>query len=264
MNDGMTGDILRLERRRAVVVLTLQRPQRLNALDNALVSALGEAFAGFEADESLRVIVITGEGRAFSAGADITELAALTGPHAFSAHVKAITDVYRRLQQLRQPSIAAINGLALGGGLELALACDLRIAARSAQLGVPEVKLGLLPAAGGSQRLARFLPPAIAKQMLLTGDPISAQTALDHGLVNEVVEDERVLDSALRLAGRLAEGPPLAMAAAKRLIDEGAPMDLETAILLERETISLLFATDDCTEGTRAFLEKRRPRFSGH
>jgi len=259
----MTAEVLHLERLDGVALLTLDRPERLNALNGALISALEAAVAGFERDPGIRVVVLTGAGRAFCAGADITELEALAGAHAFARHVEAITDAFRRLQHLPQPSIAAINGLALGGGLELALACDLRIAARSARLGVPEVKLGLLPAAGGSQRLGRFLPAAIAKHMLLTGDPITAEIALAHGLVNELVENGEALAAAMRLAVRLAQGPPLALAAAKRLVDEGAPMDLDAGIVLERETISLLFATDDRAEGIRAFLEKRQPSFGG-
>lgn len=254
---------LKVERRGAIAVLTFNRPERLNALNEQVIGALAEALAGFERDRSVRVLVLTGAGRAFCAGADITELHRLKGPHAFAEHVKAITDALRRLQRLSQPSIAAINGLALGGGLEVALACDLRIAARSARLGVPEVKLGLLPAAGGSQRLARFLPPAIAKHMLLTGDPISTEVALAHGLINEVVDEGSALDAALSLGERLAAGPPLALAAAKRLVDDGAVMDLEAGIVLEREAISMLFATEDRAEGIRAFLEKRSPGFKG-
>lgn len=254
---------LKVERRAAIAVLTLDRPDRLNALNEQMVGELDRALASFERDRSVRVLVLTGAGRAFCAGADITELDHLSGPHAFAEHVEAITDSLRRLQRLPQPSIAAINGLALGGGLEVALACDLRIAARSARLGVPEVKLGLLPAAGGSQRLTRFLPPAIAKHMLLTGDPISAEVALAHGLVNEVVDDGSALDAALPLAKRLAAGPPLALAAAKRLVDNGGGLDLEAGIVLERETISMLFATEDRSEGIRAFLEKRSPGFKG-
>ena len=254
---------LRVERQNEIAVLTFDRPDRLNALNEAVIAELDLALAGFERDRSVRVLVLTGAGRAFSAGADITELDRLSGPQAFAEHVKAITDALRRLQRLPQPSIAAINGLALGGGLEVALACDLRIAARSARLGVPEVKLGLLPAAGGSQRLARFLPPAIAKRMLLTGDPISTEVALAHGLINEVVDDGSALDAALSLAERLAAGPPLALAAAKRLVDHGVAMDLEAGMVLEREAISMLFATEDRAEGIRAFLEKRSPGFKG-
>jgi enoyl-CoA hydratase len=256
------SEVLTVERRGRVALAVLDRPDRLNALNVELVGRL-QALAGeLEADAATRVLVVTGAGRAFCAGADIAELDALDGPLAFSRHVRRMTDALGRLHRLPQPTVAAINGLALGGGLELALACDLRLATREATLGVPEVKLGLLPAAGGSQRLARFLPPAIAKHLLMTGDPISAEVALAHGLINEVV-DGGVLDAALALAARLAVGPPLALAAAKRLVDEGGQMGLEGGIVFERETISTLFGTEDRREGTRAFLEKRTPTFEG-
>jgi enoyl-CoA hydratase len=177
--------------------------------------------------------------------------------------LQQFTDTYDRLARLTKPSIAAVNGLAFGGGLELALACDLRVVARGARLGVPEIKLGLLPGAGGTQRLARLLPAAVTKHMLMTGDPISAEEAHRLGLVNEVVDDGTALAAAERLAERLATGPPLALAAAKRLVDIGGPMALEGGIALERETVSLLFATEDRAEGVAAFMEKRAPHFQG-
>ena len=159
--------------------------------------------------------------------------------------------------------MAALHGVALGGGLELALACDLRVADDTARLGVPEIKLGLLPGAGGTARLPRLLPKAIAKQMLLTGAPLSAADAHRLGLVNEVVPAGGALDAALALAASLSSLPPLALAAAKRLVDEGAAMPLRSAITLERETVAMLFGTEDRVEGVRAFLEKREPTFQG-
>ena len=179
----------------------------------------------------------------------------------FARFVKGLTDAYDRLAACPVPSIAAINGLAFGGGLELALACDLRVAHPNARLGVPEVKLGLLPAAGGSQRLARMLPAAVAKHMLFTGAYLSPEDAVRFGLVNAIAED--VLQAAMELARALVAGPPRALAAAKHLVDAGAEMPLSAGITLERERVSALFDTDDRVEGIRAFLDKRAPRFTG-
>ncbi len=257
------SDVVHYDQRDAVVVLTLDRPGRLNAIGADTLRSLRAVADRIDGDPSIRAVVVTGAGKAFSAGADITELDALDGPLAMSAFLQQFNDTYDRLARLTKPSIAAVNGLAFGGGLELALACDLRIVARGARLGVPEIKLGLLPGAGGTQRLARLLPAAVTKHMLMTGDPISAEDAHRLGLVNEVVDDGTALAAAERLAERLATGPPLALAAAKRLVDIGGPMALEGGIALERETVSLLFATEDRAEGVAAFLEKRAPQFQG-
>ena len=171
--------------------------------------------------------------------------------------------MFGALSRCPKPSVAAIHGVAFGGGLELALACDLRVADDGARLGVPEIKLGLLPGAAGTARLPRLLPPAVAKQLLLTGEPLSAADAARHGLVNEVVPAGGALDAALALAGRLAALAPLALAAAKRLVDDSAGVPLDAAVLLERETVSMLFGTSDRVEGVRAFLDKRPARFVG-
>jgi enoyl-CoA hydratase len=255
--------MVRYEQRDAVVVLTLDRPGRLNAIGHDTLTEVNEALTRIEADPGARVVIVTGAGKAFSAGADITELDALDGPQDMSRFLKYFTDTYDRLSRLAKPSIAAVNGMAFGGGLELALACDLRVVARGARLGMPEIKLGLLPGAGGSQRLTRLLPAPVAKQLLLTGEPISADDAHRLGLVNQVVDDGTALDAAEQLAGRLAAGPPLALAAAKRLVDLGGPMALDAGIAFERETVAMLFGTEDRSEGVAAFLEKRASHFRG-
>jgi enoyl-CoA hydratase len=230
------------ERRDAVAVLTLRRPDQ---------------------HTDVRALVVTGEGKAFSAGADIKEFRALDGPMAFRGFIEDLERTLRRIAQLPQPSVAAINGMAFGGGLELAMACDLRVADPAAKLGVPEIKLGLLPGAGGTQRLPRLVPAAVATQMILTGDPVTADDALRIGLVNEVTESGGALARALDLASSLATGAPLALAAAKRLRDRAGSLPLDAALELERETVALLFATEDRVEGTAAFVEKRPPRFRG-
>ena len=260
--DGLAaGPVLRAERRGAVALFTFDRPGRLNALGSDSAHLLHQALDEVAADPSVRIIVVTGAGRAFCAGADISEMAAMTGPEQFTAFVQRLTEGLDRLAAAPQPSIAAINGLALGGGFELALACDLRIASATAKLGVPEILLGVLPGAAGTQRLARQLPAAVAKHLIMTGDPITAEQALAFGLVNAVVEDP--LAEALVLAERLAAGPPRALAAAKRLVDVGGGLPLAAGIILERETVTNLFATADRSEGMNAFLEKRPPQFEG-
>lgn len=253
--------VLRFERRDHVALLTLDRPERLNAIGSDTVAQLHQHLDAIEADADLRAIVITGEGRAFSAGADISELDTLQHGADFGRFVKGLTDAYDRLEASPVPSIAAINGMAFGGGCELALACDLRLAAPGARLGVPEIKLGLLPAAGGSQRLTRLLPAAVVTHMLMTGAPIDTATALQFGLINAVHDD--VVAAALELATSLAAGPPLALAAAKRLVQEGGALPFAASIDLEREVVSALFDTADRVEGLTAFREKRQPKFEG-
>jgi enoyl-CoA hydratase len=257
------GPVLRCEIDDAVAVLTLDRPGRLNAIGSDTVALLHDSLDLIESDPTVRVVVVAGEGRAFSAGADITELDRLQSAHDFARFVRSLTDSFGRLARLPQPSIAAVDGLALGGGFELALACDLRIAGDGARFGAPEVKLGLLPAAAGTQRLARLLPAAIAKYLLMTGAPLGADDALRWGLVNRVVPAGEALAAALELARTLATGPPKALAAAKRLVTEGVELPFDTAVGLERDAVAMLFTTADRHEGVAAFLEKRQPAFTG-
>src|SRR3954454_983831 len=255
------SSILRHECRGRVALLTLDRPERLNAIGSDTVALLHQELDRVDADTETRAIVITGEGRAFSAGADIAELDTLETGADFARFVTGLTDVFGRLAACPTPSIAAINGIAFGGGCELALACDLRVASSSARLGVPEVKLGLLPGASGTQRLARLVPAAVVKHLLMTGTALGADRALELGLINSIADD--VIGEALALAAALADGPPLALAAAKRLVDEGVELPFTEAVLLERQTVSGLFDTDDRREGIAAFNAKRAPSFSG-
>ncbi|WP_461061832.1 enoyl-CoA hydratase/isomerase family protein [Streptomyces pseudoechinosporeus] len=255
--------VLRVEVRDRVAVFTLDRPERLNAIGSETVRLLRDALADVREDDSVRALVLAGAGRAFSAGADLGEMETFTTPGQFRAFVGRLTDAYALLENFPKPSVAAVHGFAFGGGLELALACDLRVAERGARLGLPEMKLGVLPGAGGTQRLPRLVPPAIAKQMILTGEPIDAERAYALGLVNELAEPGEALKAAETLAARLASGAPLALAAGKRLIDHGLGMDLETAIAYERETVSVLFCTEDRAEGLKAFRERRPGEFRG-
>ncbi|MFF7888216.1 enoyl-CoA hydratase/isomerase family protein [Streptomyces sp. NPDC020794] len=255
--------MLRVELRDHIAVLTLDRPERLNAIGSATADRLTLALNELRDNDDVRALVVAGAGRAFSAGADIGEIESFTAPPQFHSFVQRLTDAYALLEDFPKPSVAAVHGFAFGGGLELALACDLRVAERGARLGLPEMKLGVLPGAGGTQRLPRLIPPAIAKQMILTGEPIAAERAHTLGLVNELAEPGEALDVAEALAAALTTGAPLALAAGKRLIDYGLGMDLEAAISYERETVSVLFSTEDRAEGLNAFRERRPGDFQG-
>lgn len=255
--------MLRVELRDRLAVLTLDRPRQLNAIGSETVDLLTRALNDVRDNDDVRALVVAGAGRAFSAGADLGEIESFTSPGQFRAFVGRLTEAFALLDEFPKPSVAAVHGFAFGGGLELALACDLRVVERGAWLGLPEMKLGVLPGAGGTQRLPRLLPPAIARQMILTGEPIDAERAHALGLVNELAEPSEVLSVAERLAATLAAGAPLALAAGKRLIGHGLGMDLEAAIAYERETVSVLFSTEDRAEGLKAFRERRPGDFRG-
>jgi enoyl-CoA hydratase len=257
----MTDSVLQVERIGAIARLTLDRTEHLNAIGTATVTALHAALDDLAADDTVRALLITGAGRAFSAGADITELEGCRSAREFRAFIDRLDDCFGRLQRFAKPSVAAIHGFAFGGGLELALACDLRVATADARLGVPEMKLGLLPGAGATQRLPRLVPVAVAKQLILTGEPLSGTRAYELGLVNDVAEDAAA--RGLELAAALAAGAPLALAAGKHLVDDGVEMGLDAAVRLERETVAGLFATEDREIGLRAFRSRTPPAFTG-
>jgi enoyl-CoA hydratase len=254
---------LEYEKRDAIALVRLNRPQRLNAIDSEMLSELLQVVEAVQGDEAVRAVVFTGNGRAFSAGADIARLVELEGPAEALGFLERIQTTFGRIEDLGRPTIAAVNGLAYGGGLELALVCDLRILAADASLGVPEIKIGALPGAGGTQRLSRILPEAIAKQMLYFGEPLSAERCLAYGLVNQVVPREQVLETALDWARKLAALPPLALRCAKLLVHTAVKPGLAQGIEAERQAVAFLFGTADRTEGMRAFLEKRPAIFRG-
>jgi enoyl-CoA hydratase len=257
------ADILRFERLDSVALLTLDRPERLNAIGSDTHALLRSALDAIESDPALRAVVVTGSGSVFSAGADISEMRTLTDAESYEAFLLGFHDCYSRLSALATPTIAAVNGHALGGGFELALACDLRVVARTAKLGLPEIKLGMLPGAGGTQRLTRLVPMNIAKELILAGRTLDADRAYALGVVNLVADPPDLLPSALRLARDIAAGPPRAMAAGKRLLDEGIGLGLPAALELELDTGRALFGQPEATEGMSAFADKRPPRFPG-
>jgi enoyl-CoA hydratase len=250
---------VRSERRGPVAVLTLDRPDALNALDRATLAALEQAIAG--AREAVAV-VITGAGRAFAAGADIAEMRGFTAEQAESFS-RLGHRVFAALEELPVPSIAAVNGYALGGGCELACACDWIYASEKARFGQPEVKLGIIPGFGGTSRLARRVGIAWAKELVLGGEPIKAELAERIGLVNRVFPADELVEAAVRAGEAIASCGPLAVARAKRVLQESQGVDPRTAHALEQNAFGLLFASEDREEGMSAFLEKRDAAFRG-
>jgi enoyl-CoA hydratase len=254
----MSYETIRVEKRGAVATVVLDRPKVLNALNAATFAELEAAFEELGADDDVRVVLLTGAGeRAFAAGADIRELDAVGAGEgeAFALRGQA---VFRKIETLGKPVIACVRGFALGGGCELAMACTLRLAAEDAKFGQPEVKLGVSPGYGGSQRLPRLVGRGAALKMLLTGAVIDALEALRIGLVDEVVPAAELMTRAEALAEEIAAQAPLAVAEVIRVVDEGLDLPLKKALGLEAEAFGKLCDTGDKAEGTRAFLEKRR------
>jgi enoyl-CoA hydratase/carnithine racemase len=259
MSDGY--EQLSLSLADGVATLTLSRPERLNALGAQLVDELRAALDGLEAGGATRALIITGAGeRAFCTGADLKERAAMDGPTRW-AHNRALNDCNNQLAHLQFPTIAALNGMALGGGLELALACDFRLAAEHAILGLPEVGLGVIPGAGGTQRLPRLIGPARAKELIFTARRITADTALAWGLVSQVALAPDLLPAATELAAEIARRSPLALAHAKAAIDLGLESSLEQGLRYETAAIRAALDSEDYRIGLAAFAAKEEPSF---
>jgi enoyl-CoA hydratase len=254
---------LLLEREGGTLVVTLNRPAVLNALDAAMLDELSAAMALARADDTVRVVIVTGAGqKAFAAGADIKAINAQT-PTEGRQHARLGQAAFDAIEQLGKPVIAAINGFALGGGCELAMACTLRIASDTARFGQPEINLGLLPGFGGSQRLPRLVGRGRALELLLMGDHITSDEAFRIGLVNRVVPAAELMPAVRQLAKSLAEKPAIAVRYILDAVGKGLEMPLAAAQHHEAALFGLAFATDDMREGTRAFLEKRAPDFKG-
>ena len=246
-----------------VAVVTLNRPGRMNAVSRALATGLFDALESLEADLAARVIVITGAGdRSFCAGADLKERATMPDAEV-RRFLESLGAALERIEEMGTPVIAAINGFALGGGLELALACDIRLASRTASLGLTEVRLGIIPGGGGTQRLPRIVGLARAKEMILTGRRVSAEEAERIGLTLETCEPDALLDRALAIGKEIAKGAPLAIAQAKFAVHYGMQTDLRTGLAIERKAYETLISTTDRVEALMAFREKRAPNFEG-
>jgi len=256
-------DNVRIETREGVAVITVDRPKVLNALNAQTVGEIGEAFEQARNDENVKAMILTGGGeKAFVAGADIGELAKMT-PITGKATAERGQAVFAKIERFPKPVIAAINGFALGGGCELALACHIRIASEKAQIGLPEVTLGIIPGYGGTQRMARLLGKGKALELILTGDRIPAAEAERIGLVNKVVAPEELMNVAMELAKKIASRGPLAVRAAIEAVMSGSEMPIDEGFFLEATLFGLLASTDDMKEGMGAFLEKRAADFKG-
>ncbi|MHB8485130.1 MAG: enoyl-CoA hydratase-related protein [Candidatus Acidiferrales bacterium] len=259
----MAYENLLFEIKDQIAYITFNRPKVLNALNRKTVEELGDALNHARDDSSVRALILTGAGeKSFVAGADINELAQRTPVDGkdFSLFGQ---EIFHRLETMGKPSIAAINGFALGGGCELALSCAMRIASKNARLGQPEVKLGIIPGYGGSQRLARLCGKGIAHELILSGEMISADEALRVGLVNRVVELTELIPTAESIAKKIAANAPLAVKFAMEAVEHGMEMPQEEGLFLEATLFGLCCATEDMREGTRAFIEKRPAQFKG-
>ncbi|HWQ55440.1 MAG TPA: enoyl-CoA hydratase-related protein [Bryobacteraceae bacterium] len=245
-----------------ITVVAVNRPEKRNALNRAIMEELAEAFDRASREKATRGLIVTGTGKAFVAGADIAELAAL-GPAEARAYARRGQQVLRELETLGKPSVAAINGYALGGGLELAMACTVRFAAADAKLGLPEVKLGLVPGYGGTQRLPRLVGRGRAMEMLLSGEPVDAAEAHRIGLVNAVAPESELMRLSRDWLLKALANAPVALALAMEAVDVGLDSGLEDGMRFEAAAFGLAAATEDGREGTRAFLEKRPPAFAG-
>ncbi|HWQ73780.1 MAG TPA: enoyl-CoA hydratase-related protein [Syntrophomonas sp.] len=243
-------------------IVTLHRPQAMNAISNELALELAAVMDDIEVDPEARAVILTGGEKVFAAGGDIA-LMAQADPQGAEEYATRVGQAYDKIEKLSKPVIAAISGMALGGGCELALACDFRIAAEEAVFGLPEINLGIIPGAGGTQRLTRVVGPGWAKYLIMTGKNIDAATALKIGLVTQVVPQGEPINAAKQLAALLASKAPAALKTAKVCIDYGLNVDLPSGLNFERKNMAFLFSTEDQKEGMRAFLEKRKAQFIG-
>ncbi|XJZ28718.1 enoyl-CoA hydratase/isomerase family protein [Bacillota bacterium Lsc_1132] len=251
----------RAEHLEGVVLITLNRPEVLNALNTKMANELIEAFRELKYDESVRVLIITGSGtKSFCVGADLKERNGMSQEDWKRQHdyFEAVTE---QIREFPYPVVAAMNGYAMGGGLEIALSCDLRTATENAKMGLPEAKLGLIPGIGGTQLLSRLVPIGLAKELLYTGKTITADEGKQWGLVNHIFESETILEETLKLAGTIAKNAPLSLKALKKAVNKGTETDLETGIFLELEAYYKCANSEDRLEGISAFNEKRAPKW---
>ncbi|MEV1171079.1 enoyl-CoA hydratase-related protein [Nonomuraea sp. NPDC049784] len=255
------GEFVSVEVADQIATIRLDRP-KMNALNGQVQREIAEAAREVDADPQVQAVIVYGGEKVFAAGADIKEMADMSYAD-MAAHSRTLQACFTTVAQIGKPVIAAIAGYALGGGCELALCADFRVAGESAKLGQPEITLGIIPGAGGTQRLPRLIGPARAKDLIFTGRHVPASEALTMGLVDRVVPDEQVYTAALEWAATFVGGPTVALRAAKQAIDQGLEVDLDTGLEVERLQFSGLFATDDAKIGMRAFTEKAKPKFTG-
>ncbi len=248
------------EKHEKVGLITLNRPKAMNALNGALMTELIDALSAFDADNEIGAIVIAGGERVFAAGADISQMSKMSAVEMFK---DSFVELFDGIREIKKPLIAAVSGYALGGGCELAMSCDMIIASEKAKFGQPEINLGVIPGAGGTQRLTRAVGKAIAMEMVLNNRVLSAQEALDFGLINHVYPVDEYLDRALKLASRIAKRAPLALRQGKSAINKSFELSLSEGLEFERRAFYFLFATEDQKEGMAAFSEKRSAKWKG-
>jgi enoyl-CoA hydratase len=253
---------IRIEKKEGIGCLTLNRPEVRNAFNQKMIDEIRNALSFIDNDEEIRVLIITGAGKAFQAGADIAELSVMK-PMDILRWNEGIVRINAALEKLRQPVIAAINGAAMGGGLELAISCTLRVIEESAKMAIPEVKLGIIPGTGGTQRLPRLIGKGRAAEILLTGEPIDAQEAYRIGLVNEVVPNGEAVNGAEEMARKIMANAPIAVEMAKDALEIGKDLPLEHAVQYSQKNCVTCFSTEDMKERMSAFLERRKADFKG-
>jgi len=261
----MGEDLVRVEKEKVekgveIGIVKLNHPEKLNALSPAMLEAICKALEMLDGDEAVRVIILTGGDRVFAAGADIQ---AMLEASPLDIERMNTLSYWQRMRRIKIPILAAVSGYAYGGGCELVMQCDLIIASETARFGQPEIKLGIMPGAGGTQRLTKAVGPYRAMEMVLTGEPITAGEAHSYGLVNRVVPVERLLDEAIELAKTIATRPPVAIRLARQALRYGVETTMRDGLEVERRNFMLLFDTYDQEEGMKAFLEKRKPEFKG-
>ena len=253
---------IKLDKKDGIAKVTINRPKALNALNLELLYGLSSVIKDIKEDDEVRGVIITGAGKAFVAGADVSIMVG-NSPLEARKIVEMGQKTFMEIENLKKPTIAAINGFALGGGLELALACDIRIASENAKMGLPEVGLGIMPGWGGTQRLPRIVGTGLAKEIILTGDHIDAKRAERIGLVNKVVAPDDLEGAAIEMLRRIMSRGPVAIGAAISSINMSLDVDLDSGLAYEQSMFSLCFSTEDSKEGISAFMEKRKPKFSG-
>lgn len=249
-----------LEKENSIATLRINRPDALNALNSEVLVELSQAVDLVDGDPDIHVLVLTGQGKSFVAGADIAEMKDL-GPEEARAFASRGLSAFRKLEQMEKPVIAAVNGYALGGGCELAMSCDIRIASSKAKFGQPEVGLGITPGFGGTNRLSRLVGPGKAKELIYTGSVVDAKEAMRIGLVNTVAEPEELMVTAMKMAKKIAANGQLAVRYSKQAINRSLETDIDTGLEIERSLFGLCFSTEDQKEGMEAFGEKRKPEF---
>jgi enoyl-CoA hydratase len=264
VESGESWDLrtVQLKKEDKIAFITMNRPEALNALNSKVLSDLGDVIKQLEKDDDISAVILTGEGRAFVAGADIREMME-KNPIEARNFTYLGQNVLKELENLNKPVIAAVNGVALGGGCELALACDIILASEKARLGFPEVGLGIHPGFGGTQRLPRLIGKAKAKELIFTADIIDAKEAERIGLVNKVVPPDKLVEEAKDMASKISQQAPVAIRLAKSAINKGYDMDLDTGLFYEVESVSMAFSTRDSKEGMTAFTKRRKPQFEG-